>query len=148
MTYQESEAKLNYLRSKNMTMFQMAVSHLMDVGIRHLTPESIETTCAAIMQEDDRNHFMSNKFQCALIRMAGDLAQINHIHLLVYISRNVVYDVGDSKLSYERLDELLRNCIERIAEITYDELRDEFTEYCGFTTDDFEALGMESMDEE
>lgn len=148
MTYQESEAKLDHLRSKNMIMFQMAISHLMDVGIRHLTPEMIETTCAAIMQEDDRNHFMTNEFQCALIRMAGELAMIDHIHLLTYISRNVVYDVGDGKLSYERLDELLRNCVERIAETTYDELRDEYTEYCCFTDSDFEALGMEFEDEE
>ena len=82
MTYQESEAKLNHLRSKNMIMFQMAISHLMDVGIRHLTPEMIETTCASIMREDDRNHFMTNEFQCALIRLAGELALIDHIHLL------------------------------------------------------------------
>ena len=148
MTYQESEAKLNYLRSKNMLMFQMAISHLMDVGIRNLTPESIETTCAAIMQEDDRNHFMTNEFQCALIRLAGELAQIDHIHLLTYISRNIVYDVGDGKLSYDRLDELLRNCIERLAEMTYDELRDEYIENCCFTDSDFEALGMEFIDEE
>lgn len=148
MTYQESEAKLNHLRSKNMIMFQMAVSHLMDVGIRHLTPEMIETTCASIMQEDDRNHFMTNEFQCALIRMAGQLAQIDHIHLLTYISRNVVYDVGDGKLSYDRLDELLRNCIERIDEVSYDDLRDELSEYCYFDESDFEALGMEFIDEE
>lgn len=148
MTYQESEAKLNYLRSKNMLMFQMAISHLMDVGIRNLTPESIETTCAAIMQEDDRNHIMSSKFQCALIRMAGELAQIDHIHLLTYISRNVVYDVGDGKLSYDRLDELLRNCIERIDEVSYDDLRDELSENCYFDESDFEALGMEFEDEE
>lgn len=111
MTYRESKKKLDTLRRESEVMFRMAISHLMDVGFRHLTEEDIKETCDAIMQEDDTNHFMSNEFKCDLIRMAGELAKINHIDLLVYISREVYYDVGDNKVDYQRAIELLEDCM-------------------------------------
>lgn len=96
MNYFESEKKLNEIRKYNEMMFRMAISHLMDVGIRHLDEESIEETCKAIQKEDDSRLFMTNNFKCDLVRMAGELAKIDHIHLLVYIQREVSYDVGDN----------------------------------------------------
>ena len=111
MTYNESASKLNKLRRDNEVMFRMAISHLMDVGFRHLTEENIKETCEAIMQEDDSKAFMSNEFKCELIKMAGELAKINHIDLLVYISREVYYDVSDNKVDYQRAIELLEDCM-------------------------------------
>lgn len=111
MTYKESKKKLDTLRSENEMMFRMAISHLMDVGFRHLTEENITATCEAIMQEDDSRAFMTNEFKCELIKMAGELAKINHIDLLVYISREIFYDVGDDKVSYHRAIELLEDCM-------------------------------------
>lgn len=111
MTYKESKKKLDELRRKDELMFRMAISHLLDCGIRHLTEESIESTCNEIMQEDDCKHFMTNEFKCELIRMAGELAKINHIDLLVYISREIYYDVGDNKVDYQRAIELLEDCM-------------------------------------
>ena len=37
MNYKEIEKMLNEIRNEDEMMFRMAVSHLMDVGIRHLT---------------------------------------------------------------------------------------------------------------
>ena len=96
MTYTESKKILDKIRNRNEMMFRMAISHLMDVGIRHLDEENIERTCKAINREDDSKSFMTNSFKCDLIRMAGELAKIDHIHLLVYIQREVSYDVGDN----------------------------------------------------
>lgn len=145
MTYAESERTLNQLRAKQPLMFSMAISHLMDVGIRHLTEDAVASTCAEIMQQDDRHSFMTNAFQCELIRTAGELAKFDHIHLLVYIARNVHYDVGDRKLSYDRMDELLRNCVDHIISETYQEPYDELMENCCFDACDFEALGIEHL---
>ena len=94
MTYSETKQKLDELWLYSEIMFRMAISLLMDVGIRHLTEENIEETCAEIMKEDDTNHFMTNEFKCDLLRMSGELAKLDHIHLLVYISEAVYYDVG------------------------------------------------------
>lgn len=97
MTYKESKKILDEIRNKNHeVIFRMAISHLMEVGIRHLDEENIERTCEEIKKEDDSKAFMTNDFKCELLRVAGELAKIDHIHLIVYIQREVTYDVGDS----------------------------------------------------
>ena len=93
--YVESKKKIETIRSKDEVMFRMAISHLMDVGIRHLDEESVKKCCEEIMKQDDSHSFMTNEFQCELVKMAGELAQIPHINLLVYIQREVYYDVFD-----------------------------------------------------
>ena len=97
MTYVESKKKIDEIRNRNHeAIFRMGISHLMDVGIRNLNEESIERTCEEIQREDDSRAIMTNDFKCELIRTAGELAKIDHIHLLVYIQREVAYDVGDN----------------------------------------------------
>lgn len=96
MTYLESKKKIDEIRRYDEVMFRMAISHLVDVGIRHLDEENIERACEEIQKEDDRKSFMTNNYKCDLVRMAGELAKIDHIHLLVYIQREVTYDVGDN----------------------------------------------------
>lgn len=111
MTYAESEKTLDSLRQQHGTTFLMAISHLMDVGIRHLTEENIAHTCEQIMQEDDTHSFMTNAFKCDLIRVAGELAKVDHIHLLVYISRHLDYDVGDRGIHLSRAIEIIQHLI-------------------------------------
>lgn len=143
MTYAESKKQLDTIRNRDEILFRMAISHLMDVGIRHLTDENITETCAEIMKEDDIHSFMTNKYQCAIVKTAGELAKIDHIHLLNYISKEVYYDVGDNKISYHRTIKLLTECIETIYE-NHDEdcfyaLED--LRCCGFSDDELEELG-------
>ena len=93
MTYAESKKALGKIRNRNEMMFRMAISHLMDVGIRHLDEENIKRTCEEIQKEDDSKSFMTNNFKCDLIIMAGELAKIDHIHLLHYISSLFIMDI-------------------------------------------------------
>lgn len=112
-TYVESKKKFDAIRNKaGEMMFRMAISHLMDVGIRHLTEELVEETCKKVMQEDDSKAFMTNEFKCGLVRTAYELAQVSHTDLLVYIQREVVYDIFDGMPSYERAIELLKSSLE------------------------------------
>ena len=107
--YAESKKKIEAIKNRvGEVMFRMSISHLMDVGIRHLTEENVEETCKGIMKQDDYKSIMSNEFMCGLVRTAYDLAQIPHIDLLVYIQREVVYDVFDGMPSYERAMSLLK----------------------------------------
>ena len=111
--YAESKKILDNIRAKHdEAMFRMAVSHLIDVGIRHLTEENVKHTCQQIMQEDDSHSFMTNQYKCDLIWLAHELAQIPHIDLLVYIQREVDYDVMDNNPSYRRTVQLLRSCVD------------------------------------
>ncbi len=93
MSYKESEKHINDIRQNDEMLFRLAVSHLMDVGIRHLTDENVDATCKGIMEQDDSKSFMTNEYQCAIVRTAAELARISHIYLLVYISQNVEYSV-------------------------------------------------------
>ncbi len=93
MNYNEAEKFLDEIRNKDEMMFRMAVSHLMDVGIRHLTPDNVEHTCEEIMKQDDNNAIISNYYQCKIVKTAAKLAEISHIYLLAYISQNIKYNV-------------------------------------------------------
>lgn len=95
MNYTETKKQIDALRNRNEVLFRMAISHLMDVGIRHLTEENITETCAEIMKQDDSYSFMTNEYMCELVKLAGELAKIDHIQLLYYISKEVHYDVGE-----------------------------------------------------
>lgn len=139
MNYIESKNKIEEIRRKDEIVFRMAVSHLMDVGIRNLTPKNIETTCIEIATEDDSRFFMTNRVKIDIVRTAGLLAEIDHIHLLNYISKELFYDVGDESLSYDRAIDLLENCMNYISEDavnTYESFC-----YAGFKDEEIELFG-------
>ena len=142
-SYIESKKKLDTIRNKNELIFRMAISHLMDVGIRHLTEASIDETCAEIMKEDDTHKFMTNQFQCDIVRTASAIAQIDHIHVLTYISREVNYDVRDNGITYQRAIQLLNNSMECIFNFHYESCKETLDDlyYSGFDSDEIEALG-------
>ena len=139
--YSESKKKIESIRNKRgEIMFRMAISHLMDVGIRHLTEENVEETCKEIMQHDDSKAFMTNEFSCNLVRMAYELAQVPHTDLLVYIQRDVVYDVFDGGMSYERIMQLLKKCLDWIEEDHLETL--DIFEHLGLEDGEIESLGF------
>lgn len=93
-TFKTIEQNINNLRRDYGEMiFRMAISHLMDVGMRNLTPELVNEAKDEIMKKDDSKMFVTNKLLCDVIECAGELAKINDTDLLVYIGRNVEYDV-------------------------------------------------------
>lgn len=142
MTYNESAIKLDRLRRTNEAVFRMAISHLIDCGVRHLTEENIEANCKAIMQEDDSKSLMTNEFKCDLIRMAGELAKIDHIHLLVYISREMYYGVDDNHIGYQRAIQMVQGCIDWItSEVEIEDAYNDLTSGIGFDSEELEELG-------
>ena len=94
MNYKEVSKALDKMRNQNEMLFRMAISHLMDVGIRHLTNENVEYTCKKIMEQDDSRSFVTNAFQCEIVKNAAELAKFDHIYVLTYISENIKYDVA------------------------------------------------------
>ena len=93
-TFKTIEQNINNIRRDYGEMiFRMAISHLMDVGMRNLTPELVNEAKDEIMKKDDSKMFVTNELLCDVVECAGELAKIDEIYLLVYISRNVEYDV-------------------------------------------------------
>ena len=93
-TFKTIEKNINNLRREYGEMiFRMAISHLMDIGMRNLTPELVNEAKDEIMKQDDSKMFVTNEALCDVVECAGELAKINTTYLLVYIGRNVEYDV-------------------------------------------------------
>lgn len=93
-TFKTIEQNINSIRRNyGEIIFRMAISHLMDVGMRNLTPELVNEAKDEIMKKDDSKMFVTNELLCDVIECAGELAKIDEIYLLVYIGRNVEYDV-------------------------------------------------------
>ena len=137
--YIESKKILDKIRSKDEVMFRMAISHLMDVGIRHLTEENILKTCKDIVKRDDSKAFMTNGYMCELVMMSGEIAKVPHTDLLVYIQREVEYDVFDGAMTYKRVLKVLRYCLNWIAADALDTL--ETFECIGLDDEEIEFLG-------
>lgn len=143
--YAENKKKIEAIRNKvGEPMFRMAISHLIDVGGRHLTEETVKETCKKIMQEDDSKAFMTNEFKCELIRASYELAQISQIDLLVYIQREVYYDVFDGIIGYNRAIELLKKCMYHISASEFDDYAETLNIFqgIGFTDDELEGFNF------
>lgn len=150
-SYVESKKEIEAIRNKcDEAIFRMAISLLMDVGIRHLTKKDVIDTCEQIMQRDDSKSFMTNEFQCSIVQTAYELAQIPHTYLLVYIQREVVYELYDGVMSYDKAIRMLKKCINIIEE---NEDYDNAETYrvlhsIGFLDCNIESLGFEYLLEE
>ena len=93
-TFKTIEQNINSIRRNyGEIIFRMAISHLMDVGMRNLTPELVNEAKDEIMKKDDSKMFVTNELLCDVVECAGELAKIDETYLLVYIGRNVEYDV-------------------------------------------------------
>ena len=143
MTYIESKNEIQKIRNKDELIFRMAFSHLMDVGSRHLTEENVNKTIEEIMQEDDSHAFMTNEYKAAIVRTAYELTKFDHIHLIVYIQREVDWDVFDGGICYGRAIRLLKNLMD-VVECGHDErefTRDDFRD-ADFTKQEVRHLGF------
>lgn len=145
--YAESKKKIEKVRDwYGEFVFRGGISHLMDVGIRHLTKENVEKTCKEIMASDDTGRFMTNEFECEIVKAAYELAQIPHIDLLVYIQREVDYDVFDGGISYSRAIKLLKDCVLGIEmQCNTDEETLDKLENMEFEDDEIRSLGFEYL---
>ena len=151
MNYKESKKKIEATRNwYGEFVFRGAISHLMDVGSRHLTKENVEQTCKDIMQEDDTGHFMTNEFKCEIIKAAYDLAQVSQSDLLAYIQREMVYDIFDGVNSYQRAMDLLKNALEYIENYNNCNNAENYEAFqdIGLDDNEIEALGFDYLIEE
>ena len=124
MSYQESKKILDDIRARHdEVVFRMAISHLVDVGIRHLDKESCTKACKEIMSQDDSHALMTNDFMCEIVWLAHELSKVSHIDLLIYIQRYVNWCVCD--------------------QLPEDALSDLYS--IGFSNDDIEFVGYGNL---
>jgi len=77
-------------------LFRMGLTHLADVGIRHLTDEYVSEAIRQIDANEEKDkangvvNVMTAEFQCEIIRCAASLAKFGVWELFAYIKNHVV----------------------------------------------------------
>jgi hypothetical protein len=76
-------------------LFRMGLTHLVDVGVRHLTDDNVEASIRQIIAEGEINKatgvvtIMTPEFQCEIVRCASELAKFSIWELFAYIKKHV-----------------------------------------------------------
>lgn len=167
MSYNETVFKILHIKGKYNTagdiLFRCALQHLIDVGARHLTPETIAKTSQEIIMrhnkaaKEGKHLFMTSDFEIAIVACAAELAQIDITDLLIYVQREMYYDAGDGKPSYQRLANLVQKLGDHIIDNNYTDDAINFLRGCDLTDDELidffgfsegELLGGNSDDSE
>lgn len=130
-------------RQKSELVLRMALNHLFEIGTNSLKDVSYDY----IRENITGNAFMTDKFARDIVIYAKHLSRLPFVEMTVWFSRNIAYDVGDNKPSYQRLEEIANEAIrfsvadpvvnempsETLEHLRYDiGLEDEEIEYFGY----------------
>ena len=130
-------------RQKSELVLRLAFNHLFDIGANSLKDVSYDYIRESIVG----NALMTDAFAQDIVVYAKHLSRLPFIEMAVWFSRNIEYDVGDDKPSYQRLDEIAYNAInlsvadpvinempsETLRHLRYDiDLTDEEIEHFGY----------------
>jgi len=87
---------INNLENKyGLVLFRMGLTHLVDVGIRHLNDDNVEESIQRIIAKGEADKangivpIMTPEFQCEILRCAAELAKFNIWDLFMYIKKHV-----------------------------------------------------------
>ena len=154
MNYEKTKSEIRSIQSKYATagdvLFRCAIQHLIDVGARHLTEESVlktklEIEAAHDLAKSEGKHLiMTSNFEIAIVECAAELAKLDIGDLLIFIQREMYYDAGDWMPSYNRLVKLVQNLSDHIMDINDEE--DGIAELRNFVSDD-EMVSVLGFDE-
>ena len=78
-----------------LVLFRMALTHLVDVGIRHLNDENVNEAVKQIAANEKADKadgvvtIMTAEFQCGIVRCAAELAKFGVWELFSYIKNHV-----------------------------------------------------------
>jgi hypothetical protein len=88
--------KIRALENKyGLVLFRMALTHVVDVGVRHFDADNMAEAIAQIEQKEKESQasgtiqVMTPEFQCAIVRCAGELATFPIWDLFAYVKRHV-----------------------------------------------------------
>jgi len=84
-------------------LFRMGLTHLADVGLRHLTDEHVAEAIKQINENEKTDrangvvNVMTAEFQCEIVRCASSLAKFSVWELFAYIKNHVaISELGEA----------------------------------------------------
>jgi len=78
-----------------LALFRMALTYLVDVGVRNLSDEDVEDSIKQIVAEDEEikangdSPIMTAEFQSSIVRCAAELSKFSIWDLFLYIKKYV-----------------------------------------------------------
>lgn len=143
----ETKKFLDNVRSEaGEPLFRIAMTHVIDVGAKHLTQEAIEEACEEIMKsKENPRTIMTNEYKCEILRVAGQIAEVPPSDLPLYINREMEFATTDYHLDYSRLYQIVRDSLMYLYEISdskEDFMRAIDREFGIYDEDEIEALGF------
>lgn len=129
-------------RQKSEIVLRMALNHLFEIGTNSLKDVSYDY----IRWNISGNAFMTDEFARDIVIYAKHLSRLPFVEMTVWFSRNIAYDVGDNKPSYERLDEIANEAMRfAVADPVANEMPSETLEHLrydiGLTDEEIEYFG-------
>ena len=79
-------------------LFRMALTHLVNVGVRHFTDEDVEESIKQIIVEDEQIKttggvpIMTVEFQSDIVHCAAELAKFSILDLFLYVKKHIHID--------------------------------------------------------
>lgn len=99
---------LNVMRiQKSEIVLRMALNHLFEIGANSLKDVSYDY----IRENVSGNALMTDEFARDIVIYAKHLSRLPFVEMTEWFSRNIAYDVGDNKPSYQRLEEIANEAI-------------------------------------
>ena len=141
-SYKFIDAILNAMRRENEMVLRLAIVHLTAVGADTLKKVSYDE----IRENAEGNALMTADFVQDIVIYAKHLSRLPFVEMMVWFSRNIEYDVGDNKPSYQRLDKIAENAINlSVADPVINEMPSETLRHLrydiGLTDEEIEHFG-------
>ena len=92
MSMSEEMKRIDAIRRRNEVLLRMAITHLFDVGWRHMNPKNVKRTIEVIREEEKKDKengrfpVMTADFQVALMETALELTKFSPVTILAYVS--------------------------------------------------------------
>ena len=129
-------------RQKSDLILIVALDHMFEVGVSFLKDISYDF----IRDNVKGSSFMTDEFARDIVIYAKHLSRLPFVETMVWFSRNIAYDVGDNKPSYQRLEEITEKAIRlSVADPVANEMPSETLEHLrydiGLNDDEIEEFG-------
>lgn len=119
-------------RQKSELVLRIAFNHLFDIGANSLKDVSYDH----IRENVSGNALMTDEFARDIVIYAKHLSRLPFVETTVWFSRNIAYDVGDDKPSYQRLEEIANEAIRfSVADPVVNEMPGETLEHLRYDID-------------
>ena len=141
-SYKFIDAILSAMKRENELALRLAIVHLVGVGVDVFKEVSYDE----IRDNVRGNALIADNFAKDIAVYAKHLSRLPAIDMFVWMSRNLEYDVGDNKPSYQRLDKIANNAINlSVADPVTNEMPSETLEHLrydiGLTDEEIEHFG-------